>query len=247
MSAAAPFKACDRDGVCAEESSFTVVPAGELQVKNIADLYLYPNTLMAVKVTGAELEQWLECSASQFFQITDTADRQELVDFSGFPTYNFDVIDGVSYQIDVTEPARYDRDCAKISDGSRIVDLQFEGAAIEPAQEFLIASNNYRATGGHFAGTGGDHVVIESPDENRQVVGNYIQANSPVTPTADNNWSFAPILGYSSDLEVVFRVPNTDRAKNFVADAVAGAGGSFMASLLDDSGNEAIYELNLQP
>ncbi|MEE3388340.1 2',3'-cyclic-nucleotide 2'-phosphodiesterase / 3'-nucleotidase [Alcanivorax sp. DSM 26293] len=247
LSAAAPFKACDRDGVCAEESSFTVVPAGELQVKNIADLYLYPNTLMAVKVTGAELEQWLECSASQFFQITDTADRQELVDFSGFPTYNFDVIDGVSYQIDVTEPARYDRDCAKVSDGSRIVNLQFEGAAIDPAQEFLIASNNYRATGGHFAGTGGDHVVIESPDENRQVVGNYIQANSPVTPTADNNWSFAPILGYSSDLQIVFRVPNTDRAKNFVADAVAGAGGSFMATLLDDSGNEAIYELKLQP
>ena len=74
---------------------------------------------------------------------------------SGDSINNFDVIDGVSYQIDVTEPARYDRDCAKDSDGSRIVNLQFEGAAIDPAQEFLIASNNYRATGGHFAGTGG--------------------------------------------------------------------------------------------
>ncbi|MCK2169503.1 5'-nucleotidase C-terminal domain-containing protein, partial [Thalassospira xiamenensis] len=107
-----------REGICADESAFTVVPKGELKVKNAADLYLYPNTLMAVKANGAELTQWLECSASQFFQIdTSTSAPQELVNYSGFPTYNFDVIDGLTYQIDVTQPARYDGDCVQVSDG----------------------------------------------------------------------------------------------------------------------------------
>ncbi|MCK7597063.1 bifunctional 2',3'-cyclic-nucleotide 2'-phosphodiesterase/3'-nucleotidase [Microbulbifer sp. CAU 1566] len=241
LSAAAPFKACTRDGICADESSFTLVSKGELKVKNAADLYLYPNTLMAVKVTGAELVQWLECSASQFNQIdTNSSARQELVNFSGFPTYNFDVMDGVTYQIDVTQPARYDRDCVKISDGNRIVQLQYQGELVAEGDEFLVATNNYRAGGGKFAGTGGEHIVIESPDENRTVLSNYIKENSPVTPTADGNWSFAPIET-AVDLQVVFRVPNTDRAGNFVATQAPEA--TFLEA---NENNEAVYELNLQ-
>lgn len=241
LSAAAPFKACTRDGICSDESSFTVVPKGELKVRNAADLYLYPNTLMAVKLNGAELTQWLECSASQFHQIdTNSAERQELVNFSGFPTYNFDVIDGVTYQIDVTQPARYDRDCAKISDGNRIASLQYQGNAVADDDEFLVATNNYRAGGGKFAGTGGDHIVIESPDENRTVLADYIKDNSPVTPTADGNWSFAPIES-ATDLEIVFRTPDTDRADNFVADKAPEA-----IFLEVNENGEAVYELNLQ-
>ncbi|WP_299597280.1 bifunctional 2',3'-cyclic-nucleotide 2'-phosphodiesterase/3'-nucleotidase [uncultured Microbulbifer sp.] len=241
LSAAAPFKACTRDGICADEGSFTTVAKGELKVKNAADLYLYPNTLMAVKLSGAELAQWLECSASQFNQIdTQSSARQELVNFSGFPTYNFDVIDGVTYQIDVTQPARYDRDCAQVSEGERIVDLQYQGEAVDAGDEFLVATNNYRAGGGKFAGTGGEHIVIESPDENRTVLSNYIKRNSPVTPTADGNWSFAPIES-ATDLQVVFRVPNTDRVANFVATKAPEA-----VFLEVNERNEAVYELDLQ-
>ncbi|MCW8126566.1 bifunctional 2',3'-cyclic-nucleotide 2'-phosphodiesterase/3'-nucleotidase [Microbulbifer halophilus] len=241
LSAAAPFKACTRDGICSDESSFTVVPEGELKVRNAADLYLYPNTLMAVKLNGAELTQWLECSASQFHQIDiDSAERQELVNFSGFPTYNFDVIDGVTYQIDVTQPARYDGDCAKISDGNRIANLQYQGNAVADDDEFLVATNNYRAGGGKFAGTGGDHIVIESPDENRTVLADYIKENSPVTPTADGNWSFAPIES-ATDLEIVFRTPDTDRTDNFVATQAPEA-----IFLEVNENGEAVYELNLQ-
>ncbi|MFL1405331.1 bifunctional 2',3'-cyclic-nucleotide 2'-phosphodiesterase/3'-nucleotidase [Marinobacter sp. M1N3S26] len=242
LSAAAPFKACDREGICAEESSFTTVPAGELTLRNAADLYLYPNTLMAVKLNGDELRGWLECSASQFNQIdVDSTAPQELVNFTGFPTYNFDVIDGVTYQIDVTRPPRTDGTCNVLNPGAqRIVDLQFEGQPVTSDQEFIVASNNYRANGGVFPGTGSDHVVINSPDANRTVLANYIRDNSPVTPTADENWSIAPISA-SVDLTVVFRVPNTDRARNFVAD------NAMNASFLEVNGNnEAVYELNLQ-
>lgn len=242
LSAAAPFKACDRNGDCSEESSFTTVPAGELTLRNAADLYLYANTLVAVKVNGDELRGWLECSASQFHQIDpSSSERQELVNYTGFPTYNFDVIDGVTYEIDVTQPPRDDRDCNVINEGARrIRNLEYQGVAVTPDQEFIVATNNYRANGGVFPGTGSDHIVINSPDANRTVLANYIRDNSPVTPTADGNWSFATISGGNSSLEPVFRVPNTERVLNFVADKAPNA-----EFLEVNANNERVYRLNL--
>lgn len=242
LSAAAPFKACDREGNCSAESSFTTVAKGQLTLSNAADLYLYPNTLVAVKVTGAELKGWLECSASQFFQIDTTRTAaQPLVNYAGFPTYNFDVIDGVTYEIDVTEPPQRDRSCQVINpSANRIKQLQFNGTPVSETQEFIIASNNYRANGGVFPGTGSDHVVINSPDANRSVLADYIRSNSPVTPTADNNWRFATIDS-TVDLLITFAIPNTDRAKNFVATQLP------IAEFLEvNTKGEAVYELNLQ-
>lgn len=242
LSAAAPFKACNREGICNDEGSFTTVPKGQLTLSDAADLYLYPNTLVAVKVTGAELKGWLECSASQFFQIDTTlTTAQPLVNYEGFPTYNFDVIDGVTYQIDVTAPPRNNRNCEIIdSEAHRIVNLQYEAQVVTDTQQFIVVSNNYRANGGVFPGTGSDHVVINSPDTNRSVLANYIRENSPVTPTADGNWSFAPIVS-DTDLTIVFRVPNTDRARSFTAEQLPSA--TFLELNLSD---EAVYEVNLQ-
>ncbi|MCB1399659.1 MAG: 5'-nucleotidase C-terminal domain-containing protein, partial [Rhodobacteraceae bacterium] len=105
LSAAAPFKAGGRGG----PDYYTDVPAGPVAIKNVADLYLYPNTLQAVRITGAELREWLERSAGIFNQITPGGADQPLIN-PEFPAYNFDTIDGVSYRIDLTQPARYDND-----------------------------------------------------------------------------------------------------------------------------------------
>lgn len=245
LSAAAPFKACDRNGQCGDENDFTTISKGQLTLRNAADLYLYPNTLVAVKVSGAELKGWLECSASQFYQIDPSkTEPQPLVNYTGFPTFNFDVIDGVTYQIDVTQPPRFDRDCNLINaNAHRIVDLQFKGQPVADDQAFIVATNNYRANGGNFPGTGADHIVINSPDANRTVLANYIRDNSPVTPTADGNWSFAPIQS-ATDLTLTFRVPNTQRAQAFVE---SQANNTFDPRFIEVNADvERVYELNLQ-
>lgn len=149
LSAAAPFKAGGRKN---DPANFTEVESGELTFRNAADLYLYPNTLVALKVTGKEVKEWLECSAGQFKQI-DTASSapQSLIDWDDFRTYNFDVIDGVNYQIDITKPAKYDGNCKVINEGSeRIVGLTYQGKPIDLKQDFIIASNNYRAYSNKF-------------------------------------------------------------------------------------------------
>ena len=113
--------------------------------------YIYPNTLQVVEVNGATVKEWLEMSAGQFNQIdTGKTGVQWLVNES-FPTYNFDVIDGVNYEVDITQPARYSKDGVKVSDGQRISGLTFNGQPVDPAQKFYVVTNNYRASGGgHF-------------------------------------------------------------------------------------------------
>ncbi|MGL4820802.1 MAG: bifunctional 2',3'-cyclic-nucleotide 2'-phosphodiesterase/3'-nucleotidase, partial [Bacilli bacterium] len=104
ISAGAPFKAGGRMGA----DYFTNIPKGNIALRNVADLYIYPNTVQAVVITGKDVKEWLEMSAGQFNTIDPTkTDVQPLINES-FPSYNFDVIDGVTYQIDVTKPAKYD-------------------------------------------------------------------------------------------------------------------------------------------
>ncbi len=177
LSAAAPFKAGGRKN---DPASYVEVEKGQLTFRNAADLYLYPNTLVVVKVNGQQVQEWLECSAGQFKHIDPSKrEPQSLLNWDGFRTYNFDVIDGVNYQIDVTQPARYDSECALINDKAhRIKALTFNGKPIDPKATFLIATNNYRAYGEKFAGTGEKYVAFASPDENRSVLAAYISAET---------------------------------------------------------------------
>ncbi len=190
LSAAAPFKSGGRSG----PAFFTDIPAGPLALKNIADIYLYPNTLQIVKVTGAQVREWLERSAGIFNRIDPAKTEEQPLINPGFPAFNFDVIDGVTYKIDVTQASRYDGEGKLIApEARRIVDLAFAGKPMDEAAEFIVATNNYRASGGgNFPGTR-TTIVLESPDLNRDVVVRHILAKKTIEPKADGNWALAPL------------------------------------------------------
>ncbi len=244
LSAAAPFKVGGRKN---DPASFVEVEKGDLTFRNASDLYLYPNTLVVMKVSGQEVKDWLECSAGQFNQIdVHSSKPQSLINWDGFRTYNFDVIDGVNYQIDVTQPARFDGECTLINkDAERIKNLTFNGKPIDLKATFLVATNNYRAYGGKFAGTGDKHIAFASPDENRSVVAAYISAETQksgaVTPTADNNWKLAPIVA-SQPLDIRFETSPTEKAAAFIK---THAQYPMTAKGTDDIGFE-VYQVDLQ-
>ncbi|MEL6516714.1 MAG: bifunctional 2',3'-cyclic-nucleotide 2'-phosphodiesterase/3'-nucleotidase [Pseudomonadota bacterium] len=194
LSAAAPFKAGGRGG----PEYFTDVPAGDVAIKNVADLYLYPNTVRAVKVTGAELRDWLERSVGIFNQVEPGAGDQVLLN-PDFPSYNFDVIDGVTYQVDLSQPSKFTPKGELANpDAQRIVDLMHDGQSVTDDVEFVIATNNYRASGGgSFPGANGDTIILEAPDTNRDVIVRYIVEQGTIDPKADANWTFMPLPGTS--------------------------------------------------
>ncbi|UMR30671.1 bifunctional 2',3'-cyclic-nucleotide 2'-phosphodiesterase/3'-nucleotidase [Massilia sp. MB5] len=197
ISCSAPFKA-GRNGA----SDFTDVapeasaakPVG-LQIRNPGDLYLYGNNnLQAVKIKGSDLKAWLEMSAKQFGQIdpAKTAE-QDLVPSYG-TIFNFDVFyaegNALKYQIDVSKPA-----------GSRIANLTFQGKPVTDSDDFIVATNDYRAGGGgNVPGIDGSKTIIKSPDANQAVVSNYLQKlgkTSGKVTLADNgsaqSWSFVKV------------------------------------------------------
>lgn len=194
LSAGAPFKAGGRGG----PEYYTDVPIGDVAIKNVADLYLYPNTIRAVKITGAQLRGWLDRSAGIFNQITPGTADQPLLNPS-FPSYNFDVMDGVSYQIDLSKPSRFDPKGGDLNPrSSRIIGLTYQGQPVTDDMEFIVATNNYRASGGgDFPGAKGDTIVFEGPDTNRDIIVRYIVEQGEVNPKADANWTFAPLPGAS--------------------------------------------------
>jgi 2',3'-cyclic-nucleotide 2'-phosphodiesterase/3'-nucleotidase len=181
LSVSAPFKAG-----FPSVADYTDVPAGDLALNNAADLYLFPNSLYAVKVDGAGLKAWLETAAQRFNTIDPALSApQELVN-TRFPSFNFDTITSkdVSYEIDVTKKP-----------GERIVNLTYLGKPVAPAQAFLVATNNYRASGGGgFPGLDGSNVVIASPDNNRDILIAHIRAAKELTRAshgAARSWRFA--------------------------------------------------------
>ncbi|ANS77380.1 2',3'-cyclic-nucleotide 2'-phosphodiesterase [Paenibacillus yonginensis] len=192
LAASAPFKTGGRYG----PAHFTSIPAGGLAIKHIADLYNYPNTLHALHLNGAELKEWLEWAAGLFTQIDpDSAEEQPLVN-PDFPSFNFDVIDGVDYVIDVTKPARYDAAGKLVHpESSRIVSLTYEGRPVGAEQFFVVATNSYRAFSSELANPGGQRIVLASTEENRQVLTQYIRDTGTFHPYADGNWRLLPTGG----------------------------------------------------
>jgi 2',3'-cyclic-nucleotide 2'-phosphodiesterase/3'-nucleotidase len=191
LSAAAPFKTGGRAG------AFTDIAAGPIARRNVADLYVYPNTVSAVVVTGAQVREWLEMAAITFNRIDPAGPTEQNLLNGAIPSYNFDTLDGVTYRIDITQPARYERSGKLVApQARRIVDLRFEGQAIDETARFVVVTNNYRASGGgNFPGLDGNNIVLNAPDENREALMQYLATARTVDPTADANWRVQAVPG----------------------------------------------------
>ena len=207
LSAAAPFKA----GTRGDATAYTDIPAGPIAIKNVADLYLYDNVTAILKVTGAQLKEWLEMSAGQFNTIDPTSKEPQQLVNPNYRTYNFDVIDGVTYEFDVTQPNKYDREGKTVNpDASRVRNLKYQGKEVTADQEFIVVTNNYRANG-KFPGVRDASLNQLLGLENRQAIINYILEEKNINPSADGNWRFT-----SSIKDADVRFLTADKAKDLV-------------------------------
>ncbi|MFE7571113.1 bifunctional metallophosphatase/5'-nucleotidase [Streptomyces sp. NPDC057539] len=156
-------------------SRTAAIPAGQVTIKDAAGLYPFENTMEARLVTGAQIRAYLEYSARYYVQTAAGApvDTSKLTNADNTPDYNYDVVSGLTYDIDIAKPA-----------GSRIVNLAFEGKDLDPAAKFVLAVNNYRANGGgNFPHVAAAQQLWANSDEIRNTIIGWVQAAGTVDPT----------------------------------------------------------------
>lgn len=193
LSAVAPFKAGGRGG----PENYTDIPTGQVTERHVSDLYLHPNRLVALRVRGRDLADWLERSVSLFHQIGARARDAELVN-PDFPSFNFDMIFGLTYQIDLSRNARHDaRGHVLDPTARRIFDLRFQETPLDPQAEFVLATNSYRSSGGAgFPCCGSGHVLYSSAQTSSEVLRQHIlNAGRIGAAPVVAHWRFKPLGG----------------------------------------------------
>ena len=165
LSATSPFKAGGRGG----PDNYTFVPAGGLLLRHAADLYIHPNTIVALRVTGAEVRHWLARAAQVFHRVTPGAGPQILLN-PDIASFHFDCISGVSYQIDLaTAP----------DDPGRILNLRWRGQPVCDDDPFILATNSYRSSGsGGFLDADSARIVLADLKSNRDILIDYLASGA---------------------------------------------------------------------
>ncbi|MEC5190109.1 MULTISPECIES: bifunctional metallophosphatase/5'-nucleotidase [unclassified Arthrobacter] len=167
------------------------VKAGPLTIRDVAGLYIFDNTLLSIKVTGAQVKDYLEWSAQFFQPVTTTTARAADVTNAvttmapgGTPDYNYDVVYGLdaplNYEIDLAKPV-----------GQRIAGLTYGTGALRMDQEFALAINNYRQSGGgNFPAVKTAPVLSNSQQEIRQRIIDYVvdRGTLDVAVFSQANW-----------------------------------------------------------
>jgi len=192
LSVAAPFKA----GGIFGPSYYTCIEAGQIELKHLLDLYLYPNTVCACALTGAQVREWIERAAGIFRQVQPGAADAPLLDMD-YPTYNYDVICGLTYQIDLSKPARYSlQGTLATPQERRVTNMVYNGAPVADDDRFLLVTNSYRAGGGgQFPGADGTTKVWQCGETARDVLINQIKAEGLLKREPKPGWSFVPMPG----------------------------------------------------
>jgi 2',3'-cyclic-nucleotide 2'-phosphodiesterase/3'-nucleotidase len=189
--AVAPFRAGGRGG----PDNYIDIPPGPVALRQAAELYIHPNSVVLLEIDGAGLSDWLERSASLFRRLVPGAAGQPLID-PGFPSYNFDVLDGLSYVIDPSQPPRTDPE-GRILDPAarRVSDIRHEGRQVGPTDRFVLATNSYRlGSGGIFAAAAAARPIAAGPGTTRELVVEHVRT-APLRPGPRPRWRFAALPG----------------------------------------------------
>jgi 2',3'-cyclic-nucleotide 2'-phosphodiesterase/3'-nucleotidase len=192
LGSAAPFRSGGRAG----PGNFTDIAAGAVRLRNISDLYSFPNTVVALTLTGADLADWLEQSVALFRQITPGSLDAALHDVT-MPAFSFDVVPDLAYAVDLSQPARFDVNGRLTNPtAQRIVGLSLDGRPLDPARRFVLVTNNHRA--GLANATRKDvrlPVVLAEGTRAQDILADHVRDHTPVGAAPRPAWRFLPMPG----------------------------------------------------
>ena len=174
-------KAAGTDLAAGSAFAYAGLDSGSISIADLARLYPYDNTLRAVRISGAQLRAYLEQSARYYGTFGDST---KPVTDPSIPGYNFDMIAGADYTLDVSKPY-----------GARVTTLRFHGTDVQPSDSFSLALNNYRQSGGGgYSMIAGAPVIYRGNDEIRVLLEREVRSKGVVRPAEyfTQNWRIIP-------------------------------------------------------
>lgn len=157
------------------------IAKGPVTVRDVAELYVYENTLVVLEVTGQQLKDALEHSAKYYNTYEAGKTPRDLIN-DKIPAYNFDIAEGVTYDLDLTKPL-----------GSRIQNLRFKGQPLSLTRKLRLATNNYRVNGGGgYTMYKNAPVVSRSSEEIRELIVDWMEKHKTIPTEPNNNWRILP-------------------------------------------------------
>lgn len=137
----------------------------EITIRNVLSTYVYSNTLAVVEIDGKTLREYLEKCAEYFIVVDGEIAPNPRFSYPKLEHYNYDMIDGIEYEIDLKNPF-----------GSRIISIKYNGKEISEEDIFTLALNNYRAYGGgDFEMLKNLRIIREIPFDVAELLINYIR------------------------------------------------------------------------
>lgn len=187
-------------------SAHDTVPAGPLTMRQLFTLYKYENLLFTMRMTGADVQKFLEFGFDRQFATMQSANDHLMafeknekgeIEINGnrpsllTPTFNYTSAAGIRYVVDLRKP-----------NGQKVSILSMsDGTPFDPEREYLVALNSYQASGGgEFLSQGlgwskeesERHIVNATPKDVRRYVSDHIKARGTITPTLRGDWEVIP-------------------------------------------------------
>ncbi|RST77000.1 bifunctional metallophosphatase/5'-nucleotidase [Siminovitchia acidinfaciens] len=148
-------------------------------MRDVVSNYIYPNTLKVVRISGQDMQEALERSASYFMQYTGKEIKVNPTFTTPKPQhYNYDMWEGIDYVINISNP-----------EGERVVKLEYKGAPVQADQSFDVVMSNYRAGGGgQYFMYQGKPVIKEIQIDMAELIADYFRREKTVKATVNDNW-----------------------------------------------------------
>lgn len=205
VASVSPYRVGGRGGA----QNYTDIPAGTFRMRNLSDLYPFPNNLVTLVVTAAEIADWLERAAAIFHQVLPGTTDAPLHD-PDFPAFAFECIPGLTYAIDLSQPPRFDAQGRLINpDARRILGLSHAGRSLHPDEPLLLVTNNHRVSR---LVASAPRIVLADAVRVQAVLAEFIRARDEVALPQHRNWHFLPMPGTS------LRVATGAKAAHHLAD-----------------------------
>ncbi|KJZ21061.1 hypothetical protein TW80_08130 [Loktanella sp. S4079] len=187
LTATAPYLFGGRAG----PGHYIDIPAGPIALRDAAAMFPFADNLCAVRRTGAQIRAWLERSAAHYHQVTIGEHEQPLINLQS-PGYNCDVIHGLSYEIDLSQPAMFSTNgVLQDSNAQRIRNLTYQAQPVTDDAMFIVAANRYRINGGGgFARCCDADILYASQDSLREILIGSLRKQPCIDDLPDRTWRF---------------------------------------------------------